>query len=244
MSAVDINSLTKILQARLKLEHFVKLNIIGGSMKPILRDGDCVTVMSKKSYEIGDILVFTEGESLVSHRLLDIKDNTYMCKGDNSFYIELIEQKQILGKIVDAERDGAAITLPHFRKALIRLSKAIHYEFLKHRQDMKKTRRTPVYRLFKRIVENKTEAIYKRNANFMRAEQQINLFSFDGKECTPKAVCEFIYSLLIEPMNLPAIVKPVCDKFNTELEVTQDSIEEILVSMVEQDIVDLYELVV
>lgn len=91
--------------------------IVSGSMEPELNIGDIVVVKDIKENELqnGDIISFREGQSVVTHRIIDIKtlDNEiqFTTKGDNnnsadnkSINIDVIEGKVItsipfLGKI-------------------------------------------------------------------------------------------------------------------------------------------------
>ena len=91
--------------------------IVSGSMEPELNIGDIVVVKDIKENELqnGDIISFREGQSVVTHRIIDIKtlDNEiqFTTKGDNnnsadnkSINIDVIEGKVLtsipfLGKI-------------------------------------------------------------------------------------------------------------------------------------------------
>ncbi len=56
--------------------------VMSGSMEPELRVNDLVVVRSQDSYEKGDIVVYQDGGSLVIHRIIEIRDDKVITKGD------------------------------------------------------------------------------------------------------------------------------------------------------------------
>lgn len=84
-----------------KLKKTFELRISGTSMKPILHEGDTITVCRKDKYMIGDIIVFLyKNNNLLVHRLLKIQNGRYFCKGDNSFRLEDIYIEHIVGAVI------------------------------------------------------------------------------------------------------------------------------------------------
>ena len=77
-----------------------------GSMEPEIKVGDIVFMKPVKQEELhtGDIISFTSGSMMVTHRIVDIKEEDgktyYITKGDNnnSEDIEPIEYENIIGK--------------------------------------------------------------------------------------------------------------------------------------------------
>lgn len=79
----------------------------GYSMFPIINEGEIVKVVIKNSnlFEIGDILVYPyEKEGFLIHRLLEKKDDLLSCKGDNSFRLEKVNARDVIG-VVRIEND-------------------------------------------------------------------------------------------------------------------------------------------
>lgn len=67
---------------------------------------------SGSAYEIGSILVYLyKSEGILTHRLLQIENKRYYCKGDSSFRLEDIDYESILGKIVKVIRNNNIISL-------------------------------------------------------------------------------------------------------------------------------------
>lgn len=71
-------------------------NVLTGSMEPSIQIGDLVVVHKADEYKVGDVLKFdqTETSTLPTvHRIIAIKDGTYVCHGDNVQYIYSLENQ-------------------------------------------------------------------------------------------------------------------------------------------------------
>jgi hypothetical protein len=95
-----------------QVDHLL-IPVSGFSMAPTLRPGDRITI-SKGFYLPGDILVFSQGEQLVVHRLLGWwwQGGEIRCitRGDNRDWIDsLVPGTMILGKVLFWERDGVTM---------------------------------------------------------------------------------------------------------------------------------------
>ncbi len=56
--------------------------VLSGSMEPTLSVNDLVFVHAQDNYEIGDVVVYQSGHSLVIHRIVEMRDDGYITKGD------------------------------------------------------------------------------------------------------------------------------------------------------------------
>ena len=89
-----------LLKFQLMNKKSVEITVAGSSMNPVLKDGDRIRIEHRDSYAIGDILVFSyKNQELLVHRLLQIKEGKYFCKGDNSMRLEDIAEDQILAAV-------------------------------------------------------------------------------------------------------------------------------------------------
>lgn len=61
---------------------YSQLVVISGSMQPAIDPGDLLIIRQEEAYRPGDIVTFTEGESLVTHRLLEVNGDTALTRGD------------------------------------------------------------------------------------------------------------------------------------------------------------------
>lgn len=83
--------------------------IATGSMEPMIKPGDVILVKKTDSndFKIGDVIQFRRDNILISHRIIDIKENkieekSYRTKGDNNSApdSELVKPELIKGKII------------------------------------------------------------------------------------------------------------------------------------------------
>ena len=75
--------------------------ILSGSMEPTLSIDDLVIVKKSKSYDIDDIVVYDENDSLVVHRVVDKLKNKVITKGDANNANDMpIKRNNIKGKVV------------------------------------------------------------------------------------------------------------------------------------------------
>ena len=71
------------------------------SMYPTIEIGDVVIVKITKEVEQNDIIVYTEGESIITHRLIEKKDDQLIAKGDaNNSEDKPIGQEMVLGEVI------------------------------------------------------------------------------------------------------------------------------------------------
>ena len=91
------------------------LTYTGGSMKPILRDGDGLTVepYGGRRRKVGDIVVFygSENNQKVIHRIVSIRKEGIRTKGDHNARLDpwILEPGEIIGKVGFAWRGNRRI---------------------------------------------------------------------------------------------------------------------------------------
>lgn len=88
------------------------LVIITESMYPTIESGELIIISKKKSYKEGDIITYLDQENMiVTHRINEINDKTFIAKGDNNnieddecnidrIYGKVIYQSKLLGLFV------------------------------------------------------------------------------------------------------------------------------------------------
>ena len=75
--------------------------VLSGSMEPEFSEGDLIVVKEAKTYQVNDIVVFQDGNSLVVHRILTIDGDSVTTKGDaNETADEPILVSDIKGKVL------------------------------------------------------------------------------------------------------------------------------------------------
>lgn len=94
---------------QLKIEKNDYANLFGytffevatGSMSPTMEIGDVVIVKITKQVEPNDIIVYIDGENIITHRLIEINDNELIAKGDaNNSEDKPIQQEMVLGEVI------------------------------------------------------------------------------------------------------------------------------------------------
>lgn len=75
--------------------------VLSGSMEPEFSKGDLIVVKETGDFALRDVVVFQDGEDLVTHRIIEIDGDTVTTKGDaNNTADEPIPAKNIKGKVL------------------------------------------------------------------------------------------------------------------------------------------------
>lgn len=136
-----------LLRTRIQEDGEVQIIVSGCSMTPAIKDGAKIVVSEKKTYELGDILVFSNvvGKKLNVHRLVMKYNGFYYCKGDNSFAIEKITFDNIIGAVIFQNIDGIFIKPSKPTKQFIYHSLKVGMEFCKIGFDKEKILNSEIY---------------------------------------------------------------------------------------------------
>lgn len=78
------------------------LVIVTESMSPTIESGDFIVISKQDEYEEGDIITYLdESDMIVTHRIVEINDNTFIAKGDNNNIEDnKTDIKNIYGKVI------------------------------------------------------------------------------------------------------------------------------------------------
>lgn len=80
---------------------YSQLVVISGSMQPVIDPGDLLVIREQDNYQPGDIVTYIDGQSLVTHRLLGIKNGYALTRGDaNNTDDASVALEQIQGRMV------------------------------------------------------------------------------------------------------------------------------------------------
>ena len=87
--------------------------VLSGSMESRLSVDDLVIIKATDSYNVNDIVLYQDGNSLVIHRIIEIDGDTVTTKGDaNNVADEPINKSQIKGVLVyDIAGLGAVVNI-------------------------------------------------------------------------------------------------------------------------------------
>lgn len=59
------------------------VNVLSGSMEPMVSTGDLAICKVQDEYDVGDVVLFEDGDYLIMHRIVDVnEDGSYATKGD------------------------------------------------------------------------------------------------------------------------------------------------------------------
>lgn len=112
---------TELLQSG----YSVRFRPPGHSMHPTIRDGETVVVepVSALSVRRGDILLCRTQRGLTAHRVVAVRKNeqarVFILRGDASVSCdEPVEAEQVLGRVIQVERDERVIDLASMRARL------------------------------------------------------------------------------------------------------------------------------
>ena len=87
--------------------------VLSGSMEDRLSVDDLVIIKAADNYNVNDIVLYQDGDSLVIHRIIEIDGDTVTTKGDaNNVADEPINKSQIKGVLVyDIAKLGAVVNI-------------------------------------------------------------------------------------------------------------------------------------
>ncbi len=108
------NEIFRLINSNKKL---VTFQVNGFSMIPLVNEGDKITVKKIESSEIefGDLVAFYVNDNFVIHRIVKIIKNEngiqFWEKGDNRKFPTLINENQIVGKVVEIQKSNKTIFL-------------------------------------------------------------------------------------------------------------------------------------
>lgn len=106
-------------------------NVVSGSMEPALKKGTLLLVRNKADAEIGDIVVYQSGESMIVHRIISKEGDKILTKGDaNDTEDQPVERSQIKGVVM--------LQIPEVGKAIQWLQAFARYSGADHKQESAK----------------------------------------------------------------------------------------------------------
>ncbi len=78
--------------------------VLSGSMEPELHPGDVTIIVNKNKVNLNknDVITFKTDNSIITHRIIEKKDEGYVTKGDNNNVIDsfIVKPENIIGKVV------------------------------------------------------------------------------------------------------------------------------------------------
>lgn len=101
------------IEEYLKENKILTYRNIGTSMLPLLKEGrDLYTLkyVNNNDCKLFDVVLFKRNDGqLVLHRIIDIKDDMYITRGDNSINSEIIPKSSVIGIMTSFTHKGKEI---------------------------------------------------------------------------------------------------------------------------------------
>lgn len=87
--------------------------IKGVSMLPMLRQNRDVVVIvrPKERLKKYDVALYKRDRSIVLHRVIKVKENGYLIRGDNTYALEDIPDESVIGVLTEFKRNGRECTI-------------------------------------------------------------------------------------------------------------------------------------
>ena len=82
--------------------------IRGVSMKPMLRQNRDLIIVQIPSSRLKkyDVALYKRDEAYVLHRVIEVADDYYLIRGDNTYGIEIVPDEAVIGVLTGFQRDG------------------------------------------------------------------------------------------------------------------------------------------
>lgn len=75
--------------------------VLSGSMEPTFSAGDMIIVQKSDDFEVDDIVVFQDKNSLIVHRIIETDEDTVTTKGDaNNVSDEPVKRSDVKGRVI------------------------------------------------------------------------------------------------------------------------------------------------
>ena len=139
----------KLMYMKANLHEDIYISVNGISMLPTLNQGDIVCTSAQEVYSVGDIVVFFFHKFVLIHRIIDINQGKILCKGDNAFAAEEIDNKKIIGKVTYVNQ----VPILQWPTILISFSYRINLLFNTERS-IDKVKKTMVYSVYKKLLKS------------------------------------------------------------------------------------------
>ncbi len=77
-------------------------HVVGSSMLPLLHNRESIVIVEAADRvrpQRGDVVLYKTGDTYVLHRVLQEKDDEFLIRGDNTWYLEHVPKKAVLATL-------------------------------------------------------------------------------------------------------------------------------------------------
>lgn len=121
----------------LKKEGYIITSFEGFSMYPTFLKNDLLVIIPSDTYNLYDVVLYKKDNRYVAHRIIDVKDDFYIIRGDNAITDEVVPKECVLARI----------------DSLIRNKEEIKLESYKNTKDFNKSLKSLSFRKFKNRIK-------------------------------------------------------------------------------------------
>ena len=103
-----MDQLMPLIRTQLETGGKARLQVTGTSMTPYLRNGkDSVLLCPAKNLKKGDIILYRRPSGrYVLHRIIRIREDYFLCCGDNQWFLETVSIHQVEALVCARYRNG------------------------------------------------------------------------------------------------------------------------------------------
>ncbi len=127
---INTKDMMHLIEETLNANQQTIFRVQGFSMEPFFKDDlTSVTLEKKNTYQLNDVVLFKYQGAYKLHRIVRIKKEVMICKGDYLFSKEITDLKNVIGYVVSYETNGKTVfvnqLMYRFKVVLWRLFKPV-----------------------------------------------------------------------------------------------------------------------
>lgn len=105
---IEVKADTTGLEESLATHGYYASTTRGTSMEPLFRTRRDVVIVERPKAELKkyDVALYRVKDTYVMHRVIKVKEDEYLIRGDNTFVVEHVPKDRILGVLVEFNRKG------------------------------------------------------------------------------------------------------------------------------------------
>lgn len=104
---VSVSDLIPIVIEHLELNQDVEIKVSGHSMLPFFRHLKTIVKLRKEiTYRKYDVVLAKYENQYILHRVISVKQNTYILRGDGAFRKEIVDKSDVFGRVVSFHTQG------------------------------------------------------------------------------------------------------------------------------------------
>lgn len=123
------------IEEALKKEGYIITSFEGFSMYPTFLKNDLLVIIPSDTYYLYDVVLYKKDNRYVAHRIIDVKDDFYIIRGDNTITDEVVPKECVLARIDSLIRNKEEIKLESHKntKDFNKSLKSLSFRKLKNR---------------------------------------------------------------------------------------------------------------